>query len=454
MNEARAHDEAHYRQAIASIEHALNKLRRCSEEEKRRLRDDFAQLTDMAAKLTDGRIEIVVFGEISTGKSALINALLGESVAQVDVRGGWTKEVWDVTWPGCGYVVPGLADSRVVLIDTPGLNEVGGDDRATLAHDAATRADLILFVTDSDLNETEFSALGALAGEQKPILLVLNKIDLYTPEQRTRLLDVLRDDRLADLVTAENVLAAAADPRKVEYVIESPDGTARSEWRKPQPDVAELKGRILEVLQHDGLALMALNAAMYAADKTDRIAALRVRLRDGRANQAIWSFAGGKALAVAVNPVPVADVLGGSAVDVAMVVTLAHVFGLEMTWAHARRLVKSIVKAAGLVMLGELATHLVASTFKALTLGIGTAVTAVPQGAAAGYGSYIVGQAAKYYFEHGASWGGQAPKAVVRNILRRTDKDSVLEQLRTEIRRKMGANPHATGASADKDSPC
>ena len=38
--------------------------------------------------------------------------------------------------------------------------------------------------------------------------------------------------------------------------------------------------------------------------------------------------------------------------------------------------------------------------------GSGTVLTALPQGAAAGYGSYIVGQAAKYYFEHGASWGG------------------------------------------------
>ena len=40
-------------------------------------------------------------------------------------------------------------------------------------------------------------------------------------------------------------------------------------------------------------------------------------------------------VAVAVNPVPVADVLGGTAVDVSMVVTLAHIYGLEMTWANA-----------------------------------------------------------------------------------------------------------------------
>ena len=37
------------------------------------------------------------------------------------------------------------------------------------------------------------------------------------------------------------------------------------------------------MLDRDGKALVALNAAMYAADKSDRIAALRVRMRDERA---------------------------------------------------------------------------------------------------------------------------------------------------------------------------
>ena len=41
-------------------------------------------------------------GEISTGKSALINALVGRDVAAVDVQGGWTKEIWKVNWEGSG----------------------------------------------------------------------------------------------------------------------------------------------------------------------------------------------------------------------------------------------------------------------------------------------------------------------------------------------------------------
>ena len=94
-------------------------------------------------------------------------------------------------------------------------------------------------------------------------------------------------------------------------------------------------------------------------------------------------------------------------------------------------------------MLGEMVTHLAASVFKGLTAGMGTVLTALPQGAAAGYGSYIVGQAAKYYFEHGASWGGEAPKAVVSRILEATDKQSVLARLKAEINAKLRLNPYA-----------
>ncbi len=450
MNQKPANQNDHYQEALLSLEHTLGKLRGCTEQEKQRLRSELDQLKEMIRKLLGGRVEIVVFGEISTGKSALINALVGEAVTEVDVQGGWTKDVWHVAWEGSGYCVPGLADSQVVLVDTPGLNEVGGADRGNMAREAAERADLILFVTDSDLNETEFSALVALAGISKPIVLVFNKIDLYSPEQRSRLLEVLRDERLNGILPESNVVMTAADPRKVEYIIEAADGSTRNEWRSPPPDVGQVKSRILEVLEKEGLALLALNGAMYAADKSDRIAALRVQLRNKNANQTIWSYATIKSFAVALNPIPVADLLGGSAVDATMVVTLAHIYGLEMSWHHARKLIASILKAAGWVAGGvalEYTVNLAASAFKALTAGYGTILTAVPQGAAAGFGSYIVGQSAKYYFEHGSSWGGQSPKEVVRRILDETDRQSVLEHLKGEIKKKMQINPHAGDTS-------
>ncbi|HEV3137310.1 MAG TPA: GTPase domain-containing protein, partial [Pirellulales bacterium] len=112
-----------YADALASVRHAIEQFDGCSEGEKAALAKDLAELEAISIKLEQGRVEIVLFGEIDTGKSALINALVGKAVADVDVRGGWTKEVWSTSWSGCGYVVPGFEQSQVILLDTPGINE-------------------------------------------------------------------------------------------------------------------------------------------------------------------------------------------------------------------------------------------------------------------------------------------------------------------------------------------
>ncbi len=442
-NTAEARDDGDYHAALESVRSAIEKFAGCSDDERRELQHDLDALERMAEKLESGRVELVVFGEISTGKSAMINALVGDELSQVNVQGGWTKDVWHVPWTGIGYCVPGFAHSQVVLVDTPGLNEVEGAERADMARSAAERADLVLFVTDSDLNETEYSALLELAASNKPILLVLNKTDLYSRAELEQLLALFRGPRLASILESANVLTTQADPREVEYVIESADGGTRAEWRKPESKVEDLRARIVEVLDAEGKSLIALNAAMFAADKSDRMGALRVQMRESKAASTIWSYAVMKSLAVALNPGAVLDVLGGTAVDAAMVVNLGRIYGIGITTANARGLVTSILKAAGWVMLGEAAVSYASSIFKGLTLGYGTILTALPQGAAAGYGSYIVGQAARYYFQHGASWGTESPKQVITQILENTDKRSVLERLKAEIKQKISLNPYA-----------
>ncbi len=432
-----------YRDAIDAVQRVLTELSRCSDEERAELSRDGIQLRQMLKKLRDGRVDIVVFGEISTGKSALINALVGEEAASVSAEGGWTRESWMVAWDKCGYHVPGLADSKVALIDTPGINEVEGEARAQLARDAAAHGDLILFVTDSDLNQTEYESLRQLINTNRPIIVVLNKCDLYTEQEIDELVRGIRDERLADVLDPRDLVLTAADPKPIEYLIEEPDGTTRTEMRAPEPDTQALRDRILEVLGRDGKALLALNAAMFASDKADRIASVKVRMRDRQANRLIWTYAASKAVATAANPLPLLDIFGGTLVDASQIVALGRLYDIRLTRRNAAKLIKAIMIAGGLVTLSQVATHLGAGLLKGLTAGAGTLVTAPVQGAAAGYGSYIVGHAAKYYLEHGASWGGKSPKAVVADIIANTDKESVIQRLKEEIKARIRKNPHA-----------
>ncbi len=425
-----------YQDALATVQRTLERVKTADPRERDELVREWSSLTEMATKLENGRVDIVLFGEVSSGKSALINALVGRYVAEVDVRGGWTKEAWRVGW-GVPHTIRGLHSSQLVLIDTPGINEVQDEGRAGLALDTARGSDLILFVTDADLNAREFDALAGLAAANKPMILAFNKKDLYTPAQRERIIDVLRNERLPHVIGPEDIVMTAADPLEREVIFELADGTTRVEWRKPKPDVEELKIRILEVLDREGKALIALNASLFAADTSDKLASAKVRLRDKHAQSAIWTFAVTKAIAVAMNPVPLLDVGGGLIVDTSMVGTLADIYGLPMSRRNAAGLIRDILFSAGWVTAGEWVTHFVANAMKATSVGASTILTAVPQGLAAGYGSYIVGQASKFYLQHGASWGDAGPKTVVRRILDSAEKDSIMEKLRDEIGNKI-----------------
>src|SRR5436189_1470937 len=100
-------------------------------------------------------------------------------------------------------------------------------------------------------------------------------------------------------------------------------------------------------------------------------------MRNEKATTTIWSFAVMKALGVALNPYPVADVLGGTVCDVTMVVTLGRIYGISITTANARELVTSIVRAAGVVLGVEWLVHAASTMLKGLTFGLGIAATAL-----------------------------------------------------------------------------
>ncbi len=440
--------EQHYRDAIASLRGTLAEIDRCSDGERSALTAELAEVGGVTEKLASGRVDIVVFGEISTGKSALINALAGSPVAHVGVEGGVTRAAGRVPWRTCTYSLEGHADSRVDLIDTPGLNEVDGAERARLAREQARRADLVLFVTDSDLNEIEWATLRELAHVHKPTLVVLNKADLYTPEQRARLRDVIAE-RVAEIVAPEDVVVVSADPMPREVIVQAHDGSERSELRRPKPDVEELMLRILAILDREGKALVALNGSLFATDLGDKLRSAKVRLRDAEAQKLILRFAALKGAAVALNPVPIADIAGGFAADATMVAALARVYGERISLRGAGRLASRIALSVGWVTLAEWLAHAAAGLVKGFTLGAGIVVTSLPQGIAASYGSWIVGQAAKYYFEHESGWAGQSPKKVVRAIVASTDKGSVVRKLKDEILERLRGNRHASDLDAD-----
>ena len=389
------------------------------------LAEDYRQLQGLLEKIEHGHIHIAVFGRVSVGKSALLNALLGEVRFSTSPLHGETTRAAHARWQE--YDAGG-----VFLIDTPGINEVAGEAREQLAHDVATRSDLVLFVVDGDITDTELKALRQVRGAAQRLLLVLNKIDRYTRAERELLLDTLRQ-RTGGLIQPQDILTAAAEPNERIVILVDADGNETETRRRPPPDVTALREQIWDILKAEGKTMAALNAGLFAGRFSDRLTREIIAIRHDLAEKVVRKYCLAKGVAVALNPIPIADILAAIATDAAMIIHLSRVYGLPISRSEAGSLLKTISVQLAFLMGTVWAMNLAAAALKGISLGLSTLVTAGAQGAVAWYGTYVVGKAAEQYFVQGKSWGEGGPKRVVQDILDSLDRESLLAQARDDI---------------------
>jgi GTP-binding protein Era len=394
------------------------------------LAHDYDAVQSMLDKLEHGHLHLSAFGRVSTGKSSLLNALIGEERFSVSPVHGETKHSEIQAWTE-------LEAGGVFLIDTPGLDEAGGEDRESLAKEVAGRSDLVIFVIDGDITDTELAALKAAIAEGRPILLALNKSDLYTSDERDALLRSVRD-KTDGIIDPLHVIAVAAQPRPQLVLEIDEDGNERELQRQRDPDIAVLRLKLWEILEAEGKTLAALNASLFAADLSDQVGRRILAARRELGEKMVRTYCVAKGIAVAFNPIPVADLFAAAFIDVGMVVHLSKVYDLPLNQKEAGSIVKVIMAESAALMGTVWALHFVSSALKVGTVGLSTILTAGAQGAIAYYSTYLVGQAAAEYLAAGKSWGDGGPKLVVKQILDSLDRDTVLSDAKREIQARLG----------------
>jgi hypothetical protein len=469
--------ESSLNRARSSLRQALSRYNAFFRSEKNRppsgtdretLRSDVEQLTVTLNKLESQVVRIAVFGLVSRGKSAVLNALLGQKILPTGPLNGVTQAPRSVYWSLAGREPQKRGDAEsaalatlatkeltVEFIDTPGLDEIDGQARAQMAQDIARQADLILFVVAGDITRTEYQALCDLRRSQKPLLLVFNKIDLYPDQTRQAIYQNLQQlaaksidgMQLQRLMSANEIILVAADPAPMQVRVEV-DGRVTYEWEAPPVQIDSLKQKILAILRQEGRTLLALNALFQARDAEAALASKIMAVRNAEADALIWKFARYKAIAVGINPIAVLDLVGGTISDLAMIRALSELYGLPVTRHEATKLWKTILLSSGSLMLSEFGSGLLlgmgksaaaaASGLEASTSFSAYAGTAIAQGGIAGYGAYAVGRAVQVYLEQGCSWGSQGPNTVIRDILNQLEPNTIIYRLRQELSQQLG----------------
>lgn len=464
-----------YQQAQAALQTLIQNLR-LTEREQEDFGDELHRLVALQSRLEQDRVQIVVFGMVGRGKSSLLNALLGQPVFETGAIHGITQSAQASTWrisreaiahspqdnssqdggiqdngiqEICRVSVPsGQGQAYIEVVDTPGIDEVGGEAREHLARQLAQQADLILFVVAGDLTQVEYRALSVLRDASKPMLLVFNKIDQYPPSDRQAIYAMIRDQRVRDLLSPDEIVMTAANP-SVRRAVRQADGSLTIHMVAGEPQVDDLKLRILEILDREGKSLVALNSLLYADSVNEAIVRRKLEIRDRSANEVIWKAAIAKATAVALNPITAVDLLGGAIVDVVMILSLSRLYGIPMTQQGAVQLLQKIALGVGGISASELLITFGLGSLKGI-MGLAAPVTgglslgpylpvAIAQASVAGVSSYSIGQISKVYLAHGATWGEAGPKAVIQDILASLDEQSILNRIKTELLEKLRA---------------
>ncbi|MFZ5916019.1 MAG: dynamin family protein [Chloroflexota bacterium] len=246
--------------------------------------EDLTTLQKSLAQL-DELFLLVVVGEFNAGKSAVINALLGQrllaegvtpTTAQIHVL-KYGPEV--VREPAEEFVLslslPVSFLSEINIVDTPGTNAVIRRHEE-ITQDFVPRSDLVLFVTSADrpFTESERAFLERIRSWGKKVVVVVNKVDILEDEaQVQQVLDFIAENARLLLgfvpemfpVSARLALQAknAADPETQarlwqasrfgpleRYILESLDQTSRIQLKflNPLGVGQHLTSRYLEVI--------------------------------------------------------------------------------------------------------------------------------------------------------------------------------------------------------------
>lgn len=346
------------------------------------------------------RLQLVIVGSGSVGKTSLANALMGEMAGETAVTKGTTAQQQDYR-----VAIPAI-DGEIILSDSPGLLDAGATDQAS--RELATQADLLLYVVDNDLHRAEYEILMQLLAIGKRTLLVLNKIDLYADDEVQLLVDQLRQ-RVEQRVDAKDVVAIAAHPR--DY---------------PTPDIQPLIDRIIAILRAEGRNLIANNILLQSQRLSLEARQLIGQQRQQQAEAIIDRYQWIGAGVLAATPLPVVDMLATAAVNTQMVVELGQVYGIAVSIEDARTLAISLAKTMG-------SLGLVKGVLKLLTVGLqANLATAVAgkllQGVSAAYLTRIAGKSFVDYFENQQDWGDGGMQAVVEKHYQLNRRDQIVQQ--------------------------
>ncbi len=329
------------------------------------------QLTQVKTNLTRLDRHIAITGGQRVGKSSLIKLLTTEPVPSA---------------------------TPLKYIETPALFTSGAESNSadSTAKQLALNADLVLFLTNGDLTATEYKYIAELHQAHQRVILLLNQVDRYLPDERNLILQKLQST-VAGTLGSSDIVATTTAPASVKVRKIQADGTTIETLETPPVEIGNLNHQLTNVLATEGEKLVWANTYRQVAGVQLTAKTALNTVRRDRALPLIEQNQWIVAAAAFANPLPALDLIATAAVNAQMVIDLGAIYQQKFSLDQAQTAagaMGSVMLKLGLV---ELCTQTVAGLLKtnAITFVAGGLV----QGLSAAYLTRIAGLTLVEYLE-------------------------------------------------------
>jgi len=359
------------------------------------LRENIAKLP---LELARKEITVAVTGGKSVGKSRIIKVLKNTSIS------------------------PGMS---LHFTETAALFSALGENSDVVTLSEIQKSDVVLFLTNGDLTDSEFQVWEQLKTAKQPTLLVFNKQDQYQPSERATVLQSLKQ-RLG-----VNVVGTAACPVAVKVRKHQEDGSFQEWIEQPTPDIQQLTQQ-LELIGQQGEQLVCNTTHRQVLLLKSQAKNCLNGLRRDRSIPIIEQHQWIAAAATFANPVPGLDLLATAAINAQMVIDLGNIYQQKISWEQGQQVARtmgSLMLKLGLV---ELSTKAVTSILKT---NVATFVAGgMVEGVSAAYLTRVAGLSLIEYFqeqeialESGDALNLEKLRQVLPTVFQQNQKMAILE---------------------------
>lgn len=356
-------------------------------------------LAKLPLELARKEITVAVTGGKSVGKSTIIKVLKNTSI---------------------------FPEMSLHFTETAALFSALSENSDVVTLSEIQKSDVVLFLTNSDLTDSEFQVWEQLKTAKQPTLLVFNKQDQYQPSERATVLQSLKQR------VGVNVVGTAACPVTVKVRKHQEDGSFQEWIEQPMPDIQQLTQQLGAIIEQQGEQLVCNTTHRQVLLLKSQAKNCLNGLRRDRSVPIIEQYQWIAAAAAFANPVPGLDLLATAAINAQMVIDLGNIYQQKISWEQGQQIAKtmgSLMLKLGLV---ELSTKAVTGILKT---NVATFVAGgMVEGVSAAYLTRVAGLSLIEYFqeqeialESGDALNLEKLRQVLPTVFQQDQKMAILE---------------------------